>query len=569
MAKRPPTWRPLFFFPAKEADLDTETAIRTSVDYGEGDFRRLLDRLPVAAYMTDAEGLITYYNESAVRLWGRRPALLDPVDRYCGSFRLFAATGEPIKHSECWMALALRHQREYNRQEIIAEQPDGTRITALAHANPIFDGSGELIGAVNVLVDITDRKSAEDALKEADRAKNDFVATMSHEIRTPLNAIIGYVELLQVGVSGPLTEGQRSHLVRIQAATRHLLLLVNEVLDLAKLESRRLILHRAVHRASEAIDEAIAVVQPLASARGVSLVNLSSDPAGLCYDGDEDRVRQLLINLLSNGIKFTDAGGRVQVSCRSEVTPDGAERVCFVIKDTGIGIANDELERIFEPFVQVESALTRTRGGTGLGLTIARRLARMMEGDVVVESRPGQGSCFRVILPAHTASQPSVDVVHSVPVRDDRAFAVAGEALFSHLAGVLNAYVERLRAPEGGPGALVLTRAQLTNHAGPLVAELAATLIAIEEAHRTRVPGPDAEILRVCAIEHGRQRAALGWNADDLTRDYNILQVEVVRVLRESAAADTTAFDAVVATIRSRFEQATAFALRALGASSN
>jgi PAS domain S-box-containing protein len=129
----------------------------------EQQFRRLLDALPAGAYTCDAQGLITYFNRQAVQLWGREPKLNDPVDRYCGSFKLFAADGTPIQHDQCWMALALRERREFNGQEILVERPDGTRRTALAHANPIVDDSGALRGAFNVLVDITDAKQAETA----------------------------------------------------------------------------------------------------------------------------------------------------------------------------------------------------------------------------------------------------------------------------------------------------------------------------------------------------------------------------------------------------------------------
>src|SRR5688500_15603886 len=125
--------------------------------HGEVEFRRLLEKLPAGAYTCDERGLITYYNPHAVTLWGRAPALNDTIDRYCGSFKLFGRDGTPIRHEQCWIALALLNDREYNGQEIIVERPDGTRLTALAHANPIRDESGRLRGAVNVLVDISDR----------------------------------------------------------------------------------------------------------------------------------------------------------------------------------------------------------------------------------------------------------------------------------------------------------------------------------------------------------------------------------------------------------------------------
>lgn len=125
-------------------------------------FRTLLDKLPVGAYTCDSEGLITYYNQHAVQLWGREPSLNDPGDRFCGSFKLFSKKGVPINHNECWMALALKHGREFNGCEIIVERPDGQRLTALAHANPIWDEVGVLVGAVNVLVDISERKQLEE-----------------------------------------------------------------------------------------------------------------------------------------------------------------------------------------------------------------------------------------------------------------------------------------------------------------------------------------------------------------------------------------------------------------------
>lgn len=135
---------------------------------GDGSaFHRLLEALPAGAYTCDADGLITYYNQRAVDLWGRAPTLNDSGDRYCGSFKLFAKDGTPISHDQCWMALALRERKEYNGQEIIVERPDGVRATTLAHANPFIDSAGNLLGAVNVLVDITARKRTEEALREA------------------------------------------------------------------------------------------------------------------------------------------------------------------------------------------------------------------------------------------------------------------------------------------------------------------------------------------------------------------------------------------------------------------
>ncbi|HJU65806.1 MAG TPA: ATP-binding protein [Gemmatimonadaceae bacterium] len=544
----------------------------------EGLFHRLLDKLPAGAYTCDAGGLITYFNQHAERLWGRAPRLNDPVDRYCGSFKLHSPDGVRLMHDQCWMALALQMEKEYHGHEIIIEQPDGTRITALAHASPIHDESGRLLGAVNVLVDISDRKRVEDALKEADGAKSEFLATMSHEIRTPINAIIGYVDLLDVEVAGPLTEGQRSHLRRIQAASRHLLSLVTDVLDLSKVEARRMMVRRESRRVGDTVEAALAVMQPLAAAKGIALADRSGANLGLTYDGDEDRVRQTLINLLSNAIKFSEPGSRVELTCSLVKQPDvtlaqeanGGPWVCIRIRDWGIGIPPDQLERIFEPFVQVEATRTRTRGGTGLGLTITRRLARLMGGDLTVESAVGEGSVFRLWLPA--AQTPSVSEQSSddlgTAARSSspaHAFTSAGQTLLGGLDEILRTFVERLRAEEVGPGSAALSTAQLANHAGTLLADIAVTLLALEDGGRTPASfAAGAEIQRVCAIEHGRQRGHLGWTEADITREYHVLLDEIVQRLRAPSSAPDPHVDNVIGTIRRQMELARMYSVRGM-----
>jgi signal transduction histidine kinase len=231
------------------------------------------------------------------------------------------------------------------------------------------------------------------AAEEANRVKSQFLATMSHELRTPLNAIGGYAELMRMGLRGPLTEQQHGDLLRIEASQRHLLGLINEVLNYAKLETGAVHFRLGDVPANEVIGSAEALVAPQAKAKGLSL-RVSPCEQEPLVRADAEKLLQILANLLSNAIKFTEPGGRVSLTCD---LLGGA--VHFRVSDSGIGIAADKLEEIFEPFVQVRSDLTRTAEGTGLGLAISRDLARGMAGELVAESVPGEGSTFTLVLP--------------------------------------------------------------------------------------------------------------------------------------------------------------------------
>ncbi len=242
--------------------------------------------------------------------------------------------------------------------------------------------------------------------ESANRAKSEFLATMSHEIRTPINAIIGYTDLLQLEIPGELTPAQRAHLQRIRASGGHLMRLVDEVLDLSRIESGRLQVQDRVGTAGEAIAAAYAVVAPDAERKRITIVAPPDGDADVCYHGDPHRVRQVLINLLTNAVKFTPDGGRVDI--RTSACQNGDDQrawACIAVHDTGVGIADDQLDSVFEPFVQGDRGYTRAHGGVGLGLSISRRLARMMEGDVDVTSAPGQGSTFTLRLPLARATE--------------------------------------------------------------------------------------------------------------------------------------------------------------------
>jgi len=241
-----------------------------------------------------------------------------------------------------------------------------------------------------------------DAL-QANRAKSDFLATMSHEIRTPINAVIGYTDLLDAGVAGELPPQQRAYVERIRLSSEHLITVVNDVLDFAKIESGQMRMSATSLPAADTIAAACAILHAPALERGIEIRSRCTDDAR--FIGDAHRVQQILLNLLSNALKFSPPNECIDISCdartsRAPGTDTPRDWTCITVTDRGPGIAHDQLEQIFEPFIQGNAGYTRSHGGTGLGLAIARSLARMMDGDLSVESRPGQGAAFTVWLPA-------------------------------------------------------------------------------------------------------------------------------------------------------------------------
>jgi PAS domain S-box-containing protein len=236
-------------------------------------------------------------------------------------------------------------------------------------------------------------ESARAEAESANRAKSEFLAVMSHELRTPLNAIGGYAELMEMGIRGAVTPEQAEDLRRIQNSQRHLLGLINEVLNYARLETGTVHYELEPVRVRDALTAAEALVSPQAAAKHLNL-SVVDCPADLIANADSEKLRQVVVNLLSNAVKFTDPGGSIYISA---VADDGRAKI--EVRDTGIGIELDKIEAIFDPFVQVRSDLTRPHEGTGLGLAISRDLARGMGGDLSATSERGVGSSFILSLP--------------------------------------------------------------------------------------------------------------------------------------------------------------------------
>jgi PAS domain S-box-containing protein len=281
-----------------------------------------------------------------------------------------------------------------------------------ARVVPVADENGRVSGAMALIQDVTERVAREEDLRDAllraetaNRAKSEFLAAMSHELRTPIGAVSGYADLLAEGILGPVSSTQRDHLTRIKSVSTHLLRIVEEILTFARVEAGREEVHLSASEAGAIAREAANAVEPLTMKKGLRLELCLSD-APIPMVTDEVKVRQVLINLLGNAVKFTDRG-TVSLS----VSATGPQTVVFTVQDTGLGIAMADLERIFEPFTQADSSLARAHEGTGLGLPVSRQLARLIGGDVTVSSQPGAGSTFTLLLPTDSA--------HAVSFRDD------------------------------------------------------------------------------------------------------------------------------------------------------
>jgi signal transduction histidine kinase len=260
--------------------------------------------------------------------------------------------------------------------------------------------STEVTGAIGVAIDVTERRLAEVAQQESE-AKSRFLAAMSHELRTPLNAVLGFAQLMGMDSAANLSDRQRRYLDNIEQSGRHLLSLINDVLDLSRVAAGQMPIHLEAVDAAEAIESVISQAAPLIDEKQLSIaVQLKGD---LVVHADQRRFEQVVWNLLSNAIKFTDPGGRIVVGAAA-VSVAGEDWVDLWVGDTGIGIAAGQLESIFDEFTQVESSLTRNHQGTGLGLALSKRLVELMGGSIAVTSEIGRGSRFTVRLAAEPRS---------------------------------------------------------------------------------------------------------------------------------------------------------------------
>jgi len=539
--------------------------------------RSLVEATAAAVWKTDAKGQIVAEEDDWRLLTGQS------FEEMRGSGWLDAVHPDDREQTESIWRKALAAGTIFEMEHRV-RTPDGEYRQMFARAVPVFDATGKIEEWVGTHTDITARKYAEHerdvALNEAvkarevaeraqeeaevaNRGKSEFLATMSHEFRTPLNAILGYAQIMDMGVIGSVTAQQHEHLQRLRSSAVHLLGLVNDILDLSKIEAGRITISRETGIVSEVIRATMALVGPQAVARGIEYAEDCEGDAETSYVGDPDRVRQILVNLVSNAVKFTNPGGSVRLSCGVADHADPGARLAgpspwtFIrVIDTGIGIPTDQLVKIFEPFVQAESGYTRTGAGTGLGLAISRRLARLMGGDITVQSAVGKGSTFTLWLrggpgdgkPSTTTEHPAFQ--ENMPDVDPAAVRTITSDLIGRIDEICRRYVERLRAEREVPDLSAVAEPYVRDHVVTVIAEItnAATLLAESRGRASDLLRDGAEIQRLLAELHGAQRYRLGWTEAEIAKDVDILSSELVTAtqsLGENEAAVLFVIDVV------------------------
>ena len=308
--------------------------------------------------------------------------------------------------------------------EMSVRRSDGVVRDFAFHASMLVQGTDRVQGIIATMRDVTDQKRLREMLEERNRAlevqnervieanrlKNEFLASMSHELRTPLNSIIGFSDFLLTAQDASLTAEQREHLTHILNSGNHLLSLINDILDLAKVESGKVVLSPAPTDIKGAVEEVCASLQPQVAERQLELA-AEVDARLPAVVLDPVRFKQILYNLLSNAVKFTPEAGRVDVSA----VPSSGNRFTVRVHDTGIGIPADGIERIFQEFEQLDSGPSRRYSGTGLGLPLTRKLVELMGGSISVRSEVGVGSTFTVRLPLDPAPPSWEDPTHGEP----------------------------------------------------------------------------------------------------------------------------------------------------------
>jgi PAS domain S-box-containing protein len=447
----------------------------------QADLQAVLDAATeVAVIATDLAGVIRVFNRGAEKMLGYSAAdlvgretperLFDAADISARTLELQQQLGRPVHRMQAFVAVA--REVGYEVRDWTCLRKDGSRLLVSMAITAIRDAGGTLTGFLAIAIDQTQRlraaelELARERAEVASQAKSDFLSRVSHELRTPLNAMLGYAQLLSIDAERLLAPAQRERVARIESAGWHLVRLIDDVLDLSRIESGRLQLSMEPVDLANVIAEAVRMIAPQAALQGISIAQHTAHAAsGLAplVHADRTRLKQVLVNLLSNAVKYNVAGGRVEVML---IEPD-ERRLSVSVTDTGRGMDAAQLERLFEPFDRLGLERSEIQG-TGIGLVITRRLIDMMQGRIEVQSEPHVGSVFTVTLPRAEHGYGAADSAHGrlegvderiagdvVYVEDNVVNAMLMQEVFAlrpacrlHLAGTMAAgreLIERLR----------------------------------------------------------------------------------------------------------------------------
>jgi PAS domain S-box-containing protein len=396
-------------------DITERKRVETALRESEARFNAFMDASPALTWIKDESGRYSYVNKGIADATGvnfsawlgkTQSEVLggEEGDDVRRGDREVLLRNEPIETVE--QTRVGGETRFWNAFRFPFTSPDGKRsvggvavdITARIEAERALRDTEARLRAATVDLEqrvrerTAELQEAKERAEAAGRAKSDFLASMSHELRTPLNGIIGFAEFMIDGRPGPLNPKQKEYLGDVLASGRHLLQLINDLLDLSKVEAGKMRLYPEAFRIADAIEEVRAVMRPLAEQKNITITTIIEPPLDVATL-DEQKFKQVLYNLLSNAVKFTEAGGRVAISA----APRDASHFALIVADSGIGIKAEDMARLFTDFEQLDDA--QRHGGTGLGLALTRRLVELHGGAINVASEFGKGSTFTVVLP--------------------------------------------------------------------------------------------------------------------------------------------------------------------------
>jgi PAS domain S-box-containing protein len=391
-----------------------------------GNFDTFTNNIKDIIFQTDSKGKLIYINKAWCDITGY--SIEESLEKPFGSF-IFP--NDFYMYEDCYSKLA-KKEKDYCRYQIRLRSRDNQFIWADVFSRLLYEEKGKIIGLYGIISDITERKKAEDELiklketaEEAARAKSEFLAVMSHEIRTPMNGVLGMTGLL---LETGLTPEQREYVETIRISGDTLLTLINDILDFSKIESGKMDLEEAPFEIKECIEEAFELLASEAVKKRLDLLHLIDQDVPDFIVGDVTRLRQILVNLINNAIKFTDYG-EVLVSVKKVAMDDDIVELQFMVKDSGIGIPQEKLNYIFHSFTQVDSSTTRKYGGTGLGLAICKRLVELMGGNISVESKEKLGSTFYFTIKTKISkvNPPKVFLKSSMPALKNKRVLIVDD----------------------------------------------------------------------------------------------------------------------------------------------